>query len=273
MRVAVIIVFYMAEVTECHLQIAQLDEVELILVDNTPKRKLAISSPIHYIPLKENKGIATAQNRGICKAIELDCEYVVFFDQDSKFSIDYIHRIINEYIRIQQYHSNIGLLGPTIINAANGCPYKSAQSSSSHHCKIVDALISSGSVVSVQTLKNVGFMEDELFIDCVDFEWCWRANSKGYVSVMTENVSLNHKVGQNDRSFLGYPIIISSPIRYYYQYRNYLLMCRRSYVPSRYKIKVGLRKLIELFIVPIMAKDGLCIFKHMLKGIQDGILK
>jgi len=271
MKIAVIIVFYKAEVTDEHLRIAQLDDVKLILVDNTPERECAINLPIHYIPLKENKGIATAQNVGIGKAVELGCEYVVFFDQDSTFSFDYIPRVVGEYIRIQRYFPNIGLLGPTVVKAENGQPYKSYLSPSRHHCKVVDVLISSGTVTSVQVLKEVGMMEDELFIDLVDFEWCWRAKSKGFVSVMTENITLNHKVGQSDKLFLGYPIIISSPIRYYYQYRNYLRMCKRSYVPLRYKIKTGLRKFVELFIVPVLAKDGLSIFKYMLKGIQAGL--
>lgn len=274
MRTAVIIIFYNAPIDNVHLKIGRSECTELILVDNTPGRDLQIvGERIHYIPLRENRGIATAQNIGIRKGMELGCRHVVFFDQDSIVPQSYVKEIVDEYIRIKQFYPHLAMVGPCLINQTTGKGYKQIQNSIINDCTIVDALISSGSVLDIELIQIVGLMEDALFIDLVDFEWCWRAKSKGLVSVITERVKLYHKVGQDDESFLGYPIIISSPIRYYYQYRNWLWMLKRSYVPFSYKWRTGIRRFVELFVVPMKAKNGMFLFKQMLKGIKDGIVK
>ena len=59
----------------------------IILVDNGSNNfiseKISIADNVIVISLRENQGIATAQNVGIKKIIDLGLKYVVFFDQDS----------------------------------------------------------------------------------------------------------------------------------------------------------------------------------------------
>ena len=35
-------------------------------------------------------------------------------------------------------------------------------------------------IINNNIILDVGLMDESLFIDWVDFEWCWRAKSKGY---------------------------------------------------------------------------------------------
>lgn len=78
-KIAVVIVLYYSKGDDCGLQLDN-SAISIIMVDNTPNRELTLTGrSIYYIPLKENKGIATAQNVGICKAQELGCTYVLFF--------------------------------------------------------------------------------------------------------------------------------------------------------------------------------------------------
>ncbi|MDM8255601.1 glycosyltransferase [Phocaeicola barnesiae] len=248
--------------------------IDFCFVDNSKNsHSNNISGNFIFIHNGKNIGIAEAQNKGIEYAIEKGYDYVVFFDQDSIADYSYIENIVNEYNRIKYYIPNIGVLGPTIINVSTGIQYKSQKTKSHYNYKIVNCLISSGSIIEINTLKIVGFMDKRLFIDYVDFEWCWRANSKGYISIITELISLNHKVGQEDKKFLSYPIIISSPFRYYFQYRNWLWLCKRSYVPQGYKFKSGIRKLVEFIVIPMLTNNGTLILKEMLRGIKDGIQK
>lgn len=83
---------------------------------------------------------------------------------------------------------------------------------------------------------------------------------------------MNHKVGNCNKTLLGFPIIVSSPVRYYYKYRNFLWMLKRSYVPIKWKVKEITRKAIEFACVPIIAKNT-SIYKHSLIGIKDGIIR
>lgn len=243
-----------------------------IFVDNSDyMADSLVGDNCFYIPLHENMGIAYAQNAGIREAASRGVRYVVFFDQDSEVPEGYFKAIAEEYERIKECHPNLALLGPTIINKTRGKTYKSEKGHPHDGYTITSALISSGTIAETRTFQEVGMMDESLFIDDVDFEWCWRAESKGYVCARTFQVRLRHKVGQADKRFLGFPIIVSSPTRYYYQCRNHIILLRRRYVPLSWKLKSSVRKLAELIVVPIYSKDGLKTLKEMLRGVYAGL--
>lgn len=253
-------------------------DATIVVVDNTPNEVIDIEQTnVVYIPLRENTGIANAQNVGIGNLLERGCTHVVFFDQDSDFTEKYVRSIVDEYERISTVRKNLFLLGPTVINKTNGEEYRSVI----HSDKKADQgfvekreIISSGSCVSMAKLNKVGVMDALLFIDYVDFEHCWRANSKGYVCGITQNVTLPHKVGNNELHFPhGYRVIISAPFRYYYQYRNWLWLCRRNYVPKQWKINTCIKFMLRIVYFPFAVNDWKLIEKYMFKGINDGLYK
>lgn len=255
-----------------------IDGNHFIVVDNTPQiydnRIFNGVSNCTYIPLYKNLGIAKAQNIGILKAVELGCSYVVFLDQDSNISTDYIHSIVTEYIRIENIQNNLFLLGPTVINEKTKQEYKSIFHKDTYlNENFIQRreIISSGSCTSIAKIKKVGLLDDKLFIDFVDFEWCWRANRKNLVSGITPTIHLLHNVGQREIRFGKYKVIISSPFRYFYQYRNYLWLCRKNYVPIYWKIATGIKFLLRLLYFPIRLKEGWIIEKYIWKGIKAGI--
>ena len=253
-------------------------DVAIVVVDNTPNKVIEIEQTnVAYIPLRENTGIANAQNVGIDNLLKRGCTHVVFFDQDSDFTEKYVRSIVDEYERISTVRKNLFLLGPTVINKTNGEEYRSVI----HSDKKADQgfvekreIISSGSCVSVDKLNQVGVMDARLFIDYVDFEHCWRANSKGYVCGITQSVTLPHKVGNNELHFPhGYRVIISTPFRYYYQYRNWLWLCRKDYVPRQWKINTCIKFMSRIIYFPFVVNEWKSIEKNMFKGIHDGLFK
>lgn len=274
-KTAVIIIFYNADITEQHLSIAVQDKTELILVDNTPNRDLKICRDnVHYIPLLKNLGIATAQNIGIRKAQECNCTHICFFDQDSNIQEDYIRSMYDEYIKFSKIYNNLFLLGPTVINEKDNREYKSVinrNTTDSIGFQRRREIISSGSFTSTETIEKIGLLDDSLFIDAVDFEWCWRGNKLGYICGITRNVHLDHNVGRRVIYIGNYMIIISAPFRYFYQFRNYIILCKRKYVPIKWKINTGIKYLLRLIYFPFVLKDGITITKFMYKGIFAGL--
>ena len=96
-------------------------DVAIVVVDNTPNKVIEIEQTnVAYIPLRENTGIANAQNVGIDNLLKRGCTHVVFFDQDSDFTEKYVRSIVGEYERISTVRKNLFLLGPTFINKTNG---------------------------------------------------------------------------------------------------------------------------------------------------------
>lgn len=128
--------------------------------------------------------------------------------------------------------------------------------------------IIAGSKIS---LLEIGGLDESLFIDGVDFEWCCRAQSKGYVVGQTTKLTLTHKVGQKDFRIGKYQSIISAPFRYYYQCRNYVWLCRRKYVPKSYKINALGHILIHTLLYPLMVENGFKIVYYMWNDIWYGL--
>lgn len=282
--ICIIIVLYFPtdEQLDALIGMVRHEKVPLIFVDNTPRfvnDKLLLlerefNSNIIYLPQNINKGIAEAQNLGIMKAKDnSNLRYILFFDQDSIIEEGFVKKMIAEYLRIEKEGVNIAALGPTVFNIEKREKYKQGSSSvkqGKDGFYLLSTLISSGMMISINTLNTVGLMDSKLFIDAVDFEWCWRAKLKGYDCYMTENILLPHKVGIQDKSFLGYNIIISSPIRYYYQYRNFIWLLKRSYVPFNWKIKNFLKKTFLLPYLLFCSPNGIQNLKNSIKGIKAG---
>ena len=278
-NIGVVIIVFHPNLKLLESKLKQLgDDVAIVVVDNTPNETINIEQTnITYIPLRENTGIANAQNVGIGNILDRGCTHVVFFDQDSDFTEKYVRSIVDEYERISTVRKNLFLLGPTVINKTNGEEYRSVI----HSDKKADQgfvekreIISSGCCVSMAKLNKVGLMDALLFIDYVDFEHCWRANSKGYVCGITQNVTLPHKVGNNELHFPhGYRVIISAPFRYYYQYRNWLWLCRKGYVPRQWKINTCIKFMSRIIYFPFVVNEWKAIEKNMFKGIHDGLFK
>lgn len=253
-------------------------DISVAVVDNTPDKVVSISQAnVAYIPLFKNTGIANAQNEGIRCLEAKGCSHIVFFDQDSEFSEMYVDSIVAEYNRIGICKKNLFILGPRVVDKVSGEEYHSVvhtESVAEDGFVAKREIISSGSCVSVEKIKAVGMMDAALFIDYVDFEHCWRAESKGFVCGITNGVVLPHKVGSRElRLPHGYRVIVSAPFRYYYQYRNFLWLCRRRYVPVQWKVNKGVKLFLRLFYLPFCVKGGRIVWKNMFKGIYDGLFE
>lgn len=266
--VAVVVVFY----NPSEVQIQKFEELSkdvcIIGVDNSD-----ISNNINlqnYFPQYCNLGIAKAQNIGIEIALKLFYNYIVVFDQDSYVSSSFIEEMKEEYLLIKKYDENIGILGPLIIEESTGREYKNL-SNPKRRYSIVPDVISSGMFFSADVVKKAGLLEDDLFIDYVDCEWCWRARKKGIITYMTRAVILPHTVGEKYISLLGFCFGVSAAFRYYYQYRNVLWLIKRSYPPFIWKVKIILRLIANFFIIPIISKEHMIVMKNMIRGIHDGL--
>ena len=273
-KVAVIIVLYNPDTND-------IDNVRRIaqynvgfVVDNSliPFMDGETIGKMSYICNKANIGIAEAQNVALREILKGDYEYVVFLDQDTRVAVDYPLQIAMEFSRID--NGRLAVLGPQVVNAATGGQYASAihkYEISENGFSLRKHIISSGSCMSINALKDVGLMWGELFIDYVDFEWCWRAASKGYQCGVTSHLQISHHVGQRELSIGKYKVIISAQQRYFYQYRNFIWLIQKKYVPLQWKCATCVKFLLRLVYFPILVNGGLKYWNNMIKGLEAGI--
>ena len=283
MKLCVIIILYNPEYKHLERLIKNLNgDIKIFLVDNSPKSRLddflfldkLDGVDYSYKPLNQNKGIAEAQNIALCEALQInEITHVLFLDQDSTITNDFADQMLCEYNRIERTGIKLAAIGPTLINSKTLEMYKMKnkwESDNDSGFVVTDKLISSGMVVKKSIFNTIGLMDKSLFIDAVDFEWCWRANSKGYTCCITKNVNMEHQVGIETCSVLGFPVIISNPSRYYYQYRNFVILFFRKYVPSVWKLKNLIKKMFFLVYIPIRNSNGCLYLSNMVKGIFAG---
>lgn len=273
-KVAVIIVLYNPDTND-------IDNVRRIaqynvgfVVDNSliPFMDGETIGNMSYICNKANIGIAKAQNIALREILKGDYEYVVFLDQDTRVAVDYPSQIAMEFSRID--NGRLAVLGPQVVNAVTGGQYASAihkYEISENGFSLRKHIISSGSCMSINALKDVGLMWGELFIDYVDFEWCWRAASKGYQCGVTSHLQISHHVGQRELSIGKYKVIISAQQRYFYQYRNFIWLIQKKYVPLQWKCATCVKFLLRLVYFPILVNGGLKYWNNMIKGLEAGI--
>lgn len=247
-----------------------------IVIDNTPnqeKTQLKLFQNCDYISLGENLGIARAQNIGSQRLIEKDVEYLMYLDQDSflpKESFLIMKKKLKDLKGVK-----LGALGPQPINSSSNIPYKgrlvSGKPTKIKNVIELTEIISSGMIIPVSAFQSVGGYDEKLFIDGVDHEWCWRARIKGYRILMHSKAILEHQLGEGDKFIFGVRFRVPQPIRTYYQYRNYLLLTRRRYVPLYWKLSNALKYLIKIVVYCFFFDNQKEYASNIYRGIKDGI--
>ncbi|WP_353123689.1 glycosyltransferase [Dysgonomonas capnocytophagoides] len=263
-------------------QVAEVCVVDNSAIDNSSL--FSLYSNINYIALKENKGIAAAQNIGIKYFENKNWSFVLFIDQDSVITPDLVVKLRNAYDCLNNKGYNVGVVGTRAYNSETDTPYppKSKEfkvlttADTGYNANITEvySVISSVSVIPTKLFSTIGYMDESLFIDGVDHEWCWRAyHEEALRSFIVEDAIISHQFGIGDKNVGDKRVSISSPIRTYFQFRNYLWLCRRSYTPKFWKKKHFMKYIYKSIYFPLFVAPRLSYFTNILRGISDGLLK
>lgn len=207
--------------------------VNYILVDNTPGRNLNLDIPnVYYIPLDENYGIAKALNTGFTFAKKHGFSWVLTMDQDSMLS----QNMLAEYTKfINVSHQKIGIVCPLIQ------VYRDEKVLLQDSYVQVNEALTSGSLINMEAYDAAGGFLEKLFIDEVDFEFCWHIRSLGYHIYQLNNVVMQHQLGETkEYKIFGHHLFYvmnEKPIRHYYMQRNQLYV-RKQYANIFPEIKL-----------------------------------
>ncbi|MBT8537161.1 glycosyltransferase family 2 protein [Polynucleobacter paneuropaeus] len=281
--IAVIVVFQPNLEILRQLILVTLQQVDqLALVNNSSdiileKHLSDLSDCIHTINLQENMGIAYAQNIGIEWAISRKTEYVLLLDQDSMPTTGMVEALTSSL--------NIDLraiaVGPQYIDKRTGIKSRFMIEHLGFPRRLlpknklleVQFLISSGSLIRLDSLIKIGGMRSNYFIDHVDTEWCLRAVNYGYTLLGNANALMEHTLGdQARRVWFIYMRNISehSPLRDYYMFRNTLLMLRDTKMKFTWKAFLLFRLIQFLIFFSLFSPTPLKRVKMMCLGIKHG---
>lgn len=275
-----IIILYNLKEDEFRSSIQRLEEqTEFIVVCNNSNYDVDYKEKenMKIFNFRENLGIAKAQSIGMKWAFENGADFVLQMDQDSEPDEKLVENLLKCYYELTEKGYKIGLVGPQDYDKdtseINKARIKKGKYIDNTNYVSMEQTLSSGSLIPKNTYELVGGMEDGLFIDAVDEEYCWRIRKNGLLVVKNNNALLAHKIGEGVRSVLGMNLVVSAPIRYYYQFRNVILLSTRNYSPLYWRISMIIKVILKLFIFPLTIEDGRERLKFMLLGIKDGIAR
>lgn len=209
----------------------------LIAVDDGSHDSSALSAlnsaEFEVIRLTQNSGIAAALNAGTRRALELGADYVLHLDQDSVLDSDYVERVLATFTEAADA-SRLGIVLTDSVNHQPSIPPRY----SPEGFGLVDEGIQSGLVVSAECLNDVGMLDERLFIDCVDIEFCLRARNHGWNIAVAAGANITHALGRlepfkpfgrqrfHDGKAATYQY--HAPFREYYITRNNIDLCLRN---------------------------------------------
>lgn len=254
-----------------------------VVVDNTVSMQtaanLGLSPAVEYSPNGENVGIATAINQGVDALISAGFDTAILFDQDSEPPASLLTELPMVIVRANESGDRVALAGPAYDDPRlrGVAPFVrfgwwrlERIVPEGDHPIDVDFLISSGSCINLRWWSSIGPMDDALFIDFVDLEWCVRAKAKGFRVLGVPWVRMTHELGGEPVKVLGRSYPMHGPLRHYYQFRNVIALMKRSSMPMNWKttelIKLPVRVVIYCFF-PAQRKEHLAM---VWRGIRDG---
>lgn len=218
----------------------------------------------------ENLGVAEALNKGVLWARRKGYRWVILFDQDSKITESFVHQMFVTW-ESHPDRDRVAAIHPRYIDPKTGIEPMVLRADDA------GPIMSntSGALMPTWIFDRIGGFAAEYFIDCVDFEYCLRIRSAGYLIADSKEAVLFHEAGDAEQktSFLGFsfrPTHHNATRRYYISrnrialYRKYFLVFPRWMLRS---MNVSLRETVKCFMGE---RDRPRKFRNFLLGTWDG---
>ena len=292
---AVVVTYNIGSIYERNF-LSLVDQVDkIIIVDNHStaetrttlvKIKNNYCDKVEVLFNESNLGLAHAQNQGLQIAIDQQFTWVMLLDHDSRLDSELIAQIKQAYCHMDpKQQDSVGILAPNIydVNAQSFSSYVLpllAIGFKRRHCVNCGtlstlAVIASGSIIKVSALKKVGLMNEKLFIDAIDTEFCLRLISKHFSIYVVEKAILYHELGNRKTYQIGPVKIIPtfhSPLRRYYIYRNRIFVWKKYWnkVPS-YILFEFMATINDLLRIVFFEDEKVPKLTQVCRGFGDGV--
>jgi rhamnosyltransferase len=205
----------------------------LVIVDNGSNADeialiRAASQKFGYqlIENRENLGIAEALNQGVHWVKGKGFHWVILFDQDSTITEGFMGHMFAAW-ESHPDRARVCSIHPRYVDPETGIEPRVRRASDGG--PVIS--IASGELLPTWIFDEIGYFASEYFIDCVDFEYCFRIRAAGYLIADSRQAVLLHAAGHPNRkvSFLWFSFRPThhSAIRRYYISRNRVVLYRK----------------------------------------------
>lgn len=216
---------------------------------------------LETIALEKNYGIAKALNTIFSQALG-KYDWVLTLDQDTVVNDNLISKYTSYFS-----HSEVVSLCPVVVERVN----IDKKLEISNDIEEVSECITSGNIVKTEIWQKVGGFYEDLFIDQVDFEFCYRLRKHGFKIYRVNTASILHEIGSPIIKYIfGKRISIynHTAFRKYYIYRNGFYIIR-NYPQESKNLHLGRYLFIRFIYIVLFENDKLNKINSVFKGIRD----
>ncbi|WP_342479456.1 glycosyltransferase family 2 protein [Paenibacillus sp. FSL F4-0097] len=210
-----------------------------------------------------NFGVAKGLNQIMEIAKTQGADWVLTLDQDSICPNDLIVKS-SRYIEKR----NIGIICPKIIDTKINVLLTEPNKDIDY--EFVNRCITSASLTNVEIWNEIGFFNDELFIDYVDFDYCARLFINNYKILRMNDVALSHQLGDSKIKKLFFKEI---RVTNHSAFRKYFIARNITYYIRKYRkvmnVKLEYLRLIKVLTLAIFFESNK---KEKIKNYFKGIL-
>ena len=225
---------------------------------------------------KQNVGVSKALNTIINFFINSNADYLFTFDQDSDIPNDFVLSMVNLFQKALNIDEKIVCCSPKILDLKfqKRNDIKITSSTNKQNFSYINFAITSGSLYTKKSFKSVGYMNELLFIDGVDTDWCERSLLKNFKLIMAENIYLFHKIGSKFIKVFGITKSYhDQDLRVYYIIRNSVYLLLSGSNRFKWKLKEFMRTLIRIIAYPILSSTKIYTLYYLFLAIRDGLIK
>lgn len=233
------------------------DRYEILIIDNHSTDNSVQIFRKHFprvsiIQNNDNLGYAGGNNVGIRHALAEGADYVLILNNDTVVEPDVLEKLVHAMKNNQAagiaapkvlYYDDrktINSLG-TFTNWLRLRPYLGHcnQPDNSGFPEVMkkDILVGCALLVSKETIKRIGLLDENFFLLHEEADWCYRNLKSSFENIVVPGTVIYHKVSQTTK---GFP-----ESTHYYSNRNFLYMAHRNASAGNLvKVYIGLCYLI-----------------------------
>jgi rhamnosyltransferase len=251
---------FVATIGACHC---------VVVVDNTPGGHPFGPLPPRVQVLQDgkNKGLGRALNQGLDAARSAGADCAILFDQDSSPDPALLQRMLAVLVAVNRVHGPCAAIGPRLLDDALSPASPSA--TPAHALKDMTCLPTSGLLFRLDAAGADQRFSEELFLDFVDFDWCWRLRARGWRFFCALDVGMPHRLGVAQRRLLGLTYHVPATYRHYFQFRDTLMLTTKPHVPAYSKLRFAALLPLKAVVYPFLLDRGWERLRWMIRGVID----
>jgi rhamnosyltransferase len=179
----------------------------IVVVDNGSRNNAQLHlmalerEDIDVVDLAENLGIGAALNRGVTRALSGAPDWILTMDQDTLVDEGAIDEILTSYEALPaKYREEVGVVAMRAHTQPSGIwltRYADRLLTGSTVGQFIErkGVITSGNLVRATVASRIKYSET-LFIDQVDFDFCFAVRADGWRVIQQNRFSMDHILGE-----------------------------------------------------------------------------